>query len=122
MNFTKNVHPRPEAYRIIFRVGNWVTRSKRYYSVFHSSEALEDIYHTFITGHIPGKKITIYDIQEYDRFVNEWISRKDLAVENTELYDTDFWSHVEMVKGNLVITIDQKKGPSEEGPLKKDSE
>ena len=46
----KNKHERPETYRIVLRCGSWATKTERYYTVYHSSEALEDIYDTFHAG------------------------------------------------------------------------
>ena len=82
-----NRHPAPEVYRIIMRCGSWVTKSERYFSAFHSSEALEDIYHTFHRGKIHAKSLIIYDIQEYDRYSNLWVSRFDKALDNIETID-----------------------------------
>ncbi|MAF24462.1 hypothetical protein CL634_02650 [bacterium] len=80
----KNKHPAPRQYRIIYRAGTSVMKSKQYYSVFHSSEALEDIYHTFHAGKIHAKSITIYKVQEHNRFNGQWEDRMDKALENAE--------------------------------------
>ena len=85
----KNKHERPETYRIILRCGSWATKTERYYTVYHSSEALEDIYHTFHSGKIHSKKITILDIQEYVKYSNTWVSRMDKALDNIENIDTE---------------------------------
>ena len=77
-----NKHDRPEEYRVIFRSGNWVTLSERYYTVNHSSEALQDIHHTFHAGHVSARKITINRIEEYNRFTKEWEDRTDKAFEH----------------------------------------
>jgi hypothetical protein len=84
-----NKHPRPETYRIILRCGSWVTKTERYYTVHHSSEALEDIYHTFHAGKIHSNKITILDIQEYIKYSNTWVSRMDVALDNIENIDVN---------------------------------
>lgn len=68
-------------YRIIYRAGWSIMRSTQYYNVFHSSEALADIYHTFHAGKIHSKSITIYKIQEWDRFTGKWADRLEKAVE-----------------------------------------
>ena len=73
-------HETPEVYRIVYRCTSWKTKSERYYTAFHSSEALADIYHTFHHGKINSRKITIYDIEEYDRYSNLWVSRMDTAI------------------------------------------
>lgn len=77
-------HEQPESYRVVYRIGNWVTRSKRYYSAYHSSEALLDIYHTFTTGRVKGKKITISRIEEYNRYAEKWEDRMEKALEHAE--------------------------------------
>jgi len=77
----RNRHVSPMSYRIIFRSGNWVMKSKQYYNVYHSSEAFEDIYHTFNTGKIHAKKITIYKIEEHERFTKKWLDRTDKVIE-----------------------------------------
>jgi hypothetical protein len=89
MNKKVNKHPTPEVYRIIMRCGipPWKTKSERYFTAFHSSEALEDIYHTFHTGKIHANQIIIYDIQEYDRYSHLWVSRFEHALENIENID-----------------------------------
>jgi hypothetical protein len=84
-----NKHPRPEIYRISFKCGSWVMKSERFYNVFHSSEALEDIAHSFYTGAIHCNKITISDIEEYITYSNSWVSRMDKALENLETVDVD---------------------------------
>jgi len=49
--------------------------------VFHSSEALDFLAHTFRREHIEGDKLTIIAIEEYDRFRNAWDGRLEKAVE-----------------------------------------
>lgn len=77
-------HDRVETYRVIFRAGNWVTLSKRYYTVHHSSEALQDIHHTFHSGHVHAEKIKIYKIEEYNRYSHKWENRTDKAYEHAK--------------------------------------
>ena len=86
-----NKHEYPEVYRIIMRCGSppWKQKSERYFSAFHSSEALEDIYHTFHAGKIHATQITIHDVQEYDRYSNLWVSRIDAAIQNLENIDKE---------------------------------
>ena len=55
--------------------------------MFHSSEALEDICHVFYKGTIPCRKITIYDIEEYIPFANQWETRWEHALDNIENVD-----------------------------------
>ena len=96
-----NRHVAPEVYRIIMRCGSppWKIRSERYFSAFHSSEALEDIYHTFHKGKIHAKQIIIYDIQEYDRYSHLWVSRLNTALDNIENIDTETL----IIKSNKII-------------------
>ena len=80
----KNKHSSPMQYRIVYRSGNSVMKSTQYYSVYHSSEALEDIYHTYRKGKIHAREITIYRIQEYNRFTDKWENRIEEAIKNAE--------------------------------------
>ena len=99
----KNKHPSPMQYRIIYRAGLSVMKSTQYYNVYHSSEALEDIYHTFQKGKIHAKKVTIYKIQEYDRFTDEWIDRTEKALESAE----GIHAMVTLHRGRIILS---KKG------------
>ena len=78
----KTKHKSPEQYRVIWSAGDSVTNSSQYYSVFHSSEALADIYHTFANRKIHAKEITIYLIEEYCRFTDKWEDRKGICLEH----------------------------------------
>tara|TARA_Y100000310_G_C20517704_1_gene732038 strand:+ start:78 stop:383 length:306 start_codon:yes stop_codon:yes gene_type:complete len=80
----KNRHSNPANYRIRFQAGGFTEKSTQYYSVYHSSEALDDIIHTFDHGKIHANKITIYKIEEWNRFTKKWIDRTDKAIEHAE--------------------------------------
>ena len=80
----KNKHRSPREYRIVYRAGNSLMKSKQYYNVFHSSEALEDIYHTFHRGKIHARKITIHKIEERNRFTDKWEPRMEEALGGAE--------------------------------------
>lgn len=95
----KSKHERPEVYRIIFRAGRRVTKDERYYNVFHSSEALEDIYHTFQSGRIHSTQITIYRIQEHNRFTDKWENRMDAALEHLDIEES-----IRVQSGRIIIT------------------
>lgn len=84
-----NKHPDPEVYRVLMRCGSplWKKASTRYFTAFHSSEALEDLYHCFHRGRIHADKVVIYDIQEYDKYSHLWVSRMDHALDNIENID-----------------------------------
>ena len=91
-------HDRPAEYRIIFQAGNWVTKSERYFTVYHSSEALDDIYYSFMHGGIHSDKITILKIEEYITYQDEWVDRMEKALEHaTELDD------IKITDGKIVI-------------------
>lgn len=98
VNINMNKHETPESYRIVYRVGRWMTKSKRYYIAYHSSEALQDIYHTFTSGRIRGKRITIHKIEEFNRFANEWEDRIEKALEHASDLEG-----VNIVDGKIVL-------------------
>ena len=93
-----NKHERPETYRVVFRAGNWVTMSERYYTVYHSSEALKDIYHALQTGQVHSKKIKIHRIEEYNRYSHAWEDRTEKALNHAEDLD-----HVKVKGGKIII-------------------
>ncbi|MBD36270.1 MAG: hypothetical protein CL512_05825 [Actinobacteria bacterium] len=80
----KNLHKRPVSYRITYVSDNWSEKSRRYYNVYHSSEALRDLCYSFIRGKIHARSITIHSIEEWDRFAYEWQDRTDIAFDHTE--------------------------------------
>ena len=98
-----NRHPSPEVYRIIMRCGRppWKQKSERYFTAFHSSEALEDVYHTFHMGKIHAVQIIIYDIQEYDRYSHLWVSRLQNAIDNIENIDIQT---LKIKKGSITLS------------------
>ena len=89
-------------YRIIYRAGRSIMRSKQYYNVFHSSEALADIYHTFHAGKIHSKSITIYKIQEWDRFTGKWVDRLDKVIEYVRSTVVTPWNDI-VIDGKKII-------------------
>ena len=93
----KKKHAHPEIYRIKYKAGISVMKSTQYYTVFHSSEALEDICHTFHTGKIHAKRITIYKIEEYNKFTDKWEDRSDTALAYSEGLGTI------IIKNNKII-------------------
>ena len=78
-----NKHDQVNTYRVIFRAGNWVTLSERYYTVHHSSEALQDIHDVFHAGYVHARKIKIHRIEEWNRYNNKWEDRTDKAFEHS---------------------------------------
>ena len=77
----KNKHNSPMEYRVKYRINGSKEKSVQYYNVFHSSEALDFLAHTFRRDHIEGKKLTIISVEEYNRFGNTWNDRLEKAVE-----------------------------------------
>lgn len=77
----------PEMYRIILRCGDWKMKSERYYTAFCASEALEDLYHAFHKGRVHATKVTILEIDQYDRYSNLWVSRLGDALKNLKTID-----------------------------------
>lgn len=76
-----------EVFKVVFRCAAWKTKSERYYTAVNASEAFEDLYHSFHRGRVATNKVTIYDIDQYDRYSNLWVSRFDEALQN--LRDVD---------------------------------
>ena len=68
----KNKEPWPDVYRVIYRIGHWKTKSTRYFTEFSAAEAFESFYQAFIHNHIDGDPVTVYEIQRYDRFADNW--------------------------------------------------
>ena len=77
-------------------------KSKRYYNVFHSSEAFDDILYTFNTGKIHTKKITIYKIEEWERFIKKWIDRTDKVIEYVRSTIVTPWDTI-VIDNNKII-------------------
>ena len=80
----KNQHPTPREYRVKYKINESLGENTQYYNVFHSSEALDFLAHTFRREHIEGDKLTIVSIEEHDRFRNTWDSRIEKAIEFAE--------------------------------------
>ena len=77
----KNRHPSPMQYRIRYIVNGSVNESVQYYSVFHSSEAIDFLAHTLRQGHIHGSNIKIVGVEEFNRFSGSWGDRTAIATE-----------------------------------------
>jgi len=67
-------------YRIRWKGVNSVEESVQHYSVFHSSEALDFLAHTFRSGHIHANSLRVLAVEEWCRFRNIWIDRIEPAV------------------------------------------
>lgn len=96
-----NLHDRPELYRITYRAGRWKVKSERYYSVHHSTEALVDLHYSFLKGSIPAKYITIFMIEEYNRFTEVWEDRTQVVINHTITNDLE---NTEIKKNKIRIT------------------
>ncbi len=69
-------------YRIFYVENGGAQQSTQYYNVYHSSEALQFLAHTFRRGHIDCQELKVLKIEEFDRFAGKWINRTDKAVEH----------------------------------------
>jgi len=81
----KKAHPKPAEYRVRYCINGSAQDSTQYYSVFHSSEALEFLAHTFRSGHIHGGSLNILEVEELNRFTNGWENRTVKAVAHAEI-------------------------------------
>lgn len=84
MKKKKNQHPSPREYRVKYFVNGSETEEVSYYSVFHSSEALDFLAHTFRKGHIQGQKLRVVAVEEYDRFRDAWDDMMSYATDHAE--------------------------------------
>ena len=98
MQKKKNQHPSPREYRVKYFVNDSEVEEISYYSVFHSSEALDFLAHTFRKGHIPGNSLRILAVEEYDRFRDTWDDRAPYAAEHAESPE------VSINEGNILIS------------------
>ena len=82
----KNKHPSPMEYRIRYKTNGDPEESTQYYNVYHSSEALNSLTHTFKRGHIDGdgEQLKIIAVEEYNRFSLKWEDRTSKAIEYSE--------------------------------------
>ena len=69
-------------YRIKYRITGSVSESTQYYSVYHSSEALDFLAHTFRKGRIRGESLTVLAVEEYNRFSGGWADRTEKATQH----------------------------------------
>jgi hypothetical protein len=65
----------PDIYRIIYRLSMWKTKSTRYFSAFSATEAFEDFYHAFRTGHVNSDNVKIHRVEYYHRFADKWFNK-----------------------------------------------
>ena len=81
----KNKHESPAHYRIRYCINGSAEDSVQYYSVYHSSEALEFLAHTYRRGHIHGGALKIKGVEEHNRFNGKWENRTVLAMAHAEI-------------------------------------
>ncbi len=74
-------HKAPMEYRIRYTVNDAAHTSTQYYNVFHSSEALEFLAHTWRKGHIHGGSLNILAVEEYNKYSLKWEDRLAFALE-----------------------------------------
>jgi predicted nucleotidyltransferase len=80
----KKTHPSPKEYRVEYKINGAQNSSMQYYNVFHSSEALDFLAHTYRRGHIHGGELKVIAVEEYNRFSNRWLNRTAKAAEHAE--------------------------------------
>ena len=78
----KQKHTSPMEYRIQYLIKGAVGESTQYYNVYHSSEALDFLAHTYRRGHIHGEELKVLAVEEYNRFSDIWENRTDKASEH----------------------------------------
>ena len=81
----KNKHPSPREYRVRYKINGSVAESVQYYNVFHSSEAVHFLYHTFESGHIHGDDLKITAVEEYNKYSDKWEDRTNKAVSHSKI-------------------------------------
>lgn len=74
------VHSHPTEYRITWKGVDSIGESVQHYNVFHSSQALDFLAHTFRSGHIHSEKIKVIAVEEWCRFRRIWIDRLEPAI------------------------------------------
>ena len=71
-------------YRVRYNINGAIGESVQYYNVYHSSEALDFLAHTFRRGHIEGKQLKVLAVEEYNKYSNKWENRTLKASEHAE--------------------------------------
>lgn len=75
----------PDIYKITYRLSRWKTQSERFFSAFSATEAFEDFYYAFVSGHVNSDNVRITRIDFYDRFANKWFNKIGQVVLNPEI-------------------------------------
>ena len=71
----KKKHTSPMEYRISYRINGDLGECTQYYNVYHSSEALDFLAHTFRRGHIEGEELRVVAVEEYNKYSDKWEDR-----------------------------------------------
>ena len=79
----KKTHAAPMEYRIKYTINGALEESIQYYNVYHSSEALDFLAHTYRRGHIHGGDLSIVSVEEYNRFSSKWEDRTTTAADHS---------------------------------------
>jgi hypothetical protein len=67
-------------------IASYSRLESRYYSVFHSSEALQFLAHNFRTGKIHGSScIEIVSVEERNRWNKKWEDRTEKALDHADV-------------------------------------
>jgi hypothetical protein len=101
MKKKKNKHTSPMEYRVKYRVNGFGEENISYYSVFHSSEALEFLSHTHKRGHVEGETITVYAVEEHNRYSQKWEDRTEKALEHAKI------PGLTIVSGEAILSLEE---------------
>ena len=77
------VHTAPAEYRIKYKINAAEFMEVNFYSVYHSSEAVDCLAHSYSRGHIVGEHITIVAVEEYNGYSRKWEDRTEKALEHS---------------------------------------
>ena len=94
----KKKHTSPMEYRVGYKLNGSVSESVQYYNVFHSSEALEFLNHTFETGHIHGNDLKIIAVEEYNKYSDKWESRTEKALSHAKIEGLEVINSIPTIK------------------------
>lgn len=104
MSNHKEKEPRPDIYRLTFKPGLWKTRGERFFNTFSAGEALDDLYHAFVTGKVDAECLTVVSIESWNRFSNLWECRQIEAIKETTIKPPQM-----RIKGKCVYICNEEK-------------
>lgn len=70
----------PDIYKIVYRLSRWKTKSERFFTAFSATEAFNDFYYAFCSGHVDSIRVKIHSIELYDRFADKWFNKSGQVV------------------------------------------